>query len=194
MRWVHPLDVPDVSDLLRGGEMILTTGVSIERTQPAQRRFVRPRSRGAVEHRGRTRVRPEPGVAKALVDEADRRHIPMVAFRRGIRFGRVPKSSTAACSTPPMPRPSRRRTPPQPRPAGAGRQGAESRFWPRCRGDQEPGRAGGRPGELVAVGSATRPEKVKWLTRSGLKWSDRNHAERREPRRRSWSAALQGAG
>ena len=29
VRWVHPLDVPDVSDLLRGGEMILTTGVSI---------------------------------------------------------------------------------------------------------------------------------------------------------------------
>lgn len=41
VRWVHPLDVPDVSDLLRGGEMILTTGVSIGEDATAQRRFVR---------------------------------------------------------------------------------------------------------------------------------------------------------
>ena len=41
VRWVHTLDVPDVSNLLRGGEMILTTGSSIGSDAAAQRRFVR---------------------------------------------------------------------------------------------------------------------------------------------------------
>ena len=36
VRWVHSLDVPDVSDLLRGGEMILTSGVSISSVPAAQ--------------------------------------------------------------------------------------------------------------------------------------------------------------
>ncbi len=90
VRWVHPLDVPDVSDLLRGGEMILTTGVSIGSDAGAQRRFVRD-----LQAEGAVGVAVELGFAwqrelpKALVDEADRRGMPVVAIRRGIRFVEV---------------------------------------------------------------------------------------------------------
>jgi purine catabolism regulator len=90
VRWVHSLDVPDVSNLLRGGEMILTTGVSIGSDASAQRRFVRD-----LVAEGAVGVAVELGFAwhrelpAALVQEADRRGIPMVALRRGIRFVEV---------------------------------------------------------------------------------------------------------
>ncbi|MGK2956006.1 MAG: PucR family transcriptional regulator [Solirubrobacterales bacterium] len=90
VRWVHSLDVPDVSNLLRGGEMILTTGVSIGSDASAQRRFVRD-----LVAEGAVGIAVELGFAwhrelpSALVQEADRRGIPMVALRRGIRFVEV---------------------------------------------------------------------------------------------------------
>lgn len=90
VRWVHPLDVPDVSDLLRGGEMILTTGVSIGANATTQRRFIRD-----LESEGAVGVAIELGFAwqrelpEALVEEADRQGMPVVVFRRGIRFVEV---------------------------------------------------------------------------------------------------------
>jgi PucR family transcriptional regulator, purine catabolism regulatory protein len=90
VRWVHTLDVPDVSNLLRGGEMILTTGVSIGSDASAQRRFVRD-----LVAEGAVGVAVELGFAwhrelpAALVQEAERRDFPLVALRRGIRFVEV---------------------------------------------------------------------------------------------------------
>ncbi|MDQ2699934.1 MAG: PucR family transcriptional regulator [Actinomycetota bacterium] len=90
VRWVHSLDVPDVSNLLRGGEMILTTGVSIGSDASAQRRFVRDLvaegAVGIVVELGFAWHRELPA---PLVQEADRRGIPLVALRRGIRFVEV---------------------------------------------------------------------------------------------------------
>lgn len=90
VRWVHSLDVPDVSNLLRGGEMILTTGVSIGSDATAQRRFVRD-----LVAEGAVGVAVELGFAwhrelpAALVQEADRRGLPLVSLRRGVRFVEV---------------------------------------------------------------------------------------------------------
>lgn len=90
VRWVHSLDVPDVSNLLRGGEMILTTGVSIGSDATAQRRFVRD-----LVAEGAVGIAVELGFAwhrelpAALVQEADKRGIPMVSLRRGVRFVEV---------------------------------------------------------------------------------------------------------
>ena len=90
VRWVHSLDVPDVSDLLRGGEMILTTGVSIGSDAAAQKRFVRD-----LEAEGAVGIAVELGFAwhrelpEPLIREADRRGIPLVALRRGMRFVEV---------------------------------------------------------------------------------------------------------
>ena len=90
VRWVHSLDVPDVSDLLRGGEMILTTGVSIGSDAAAQKRFVRD-----LEAEGAVGIAVELGFAwhrqlpEPLIREADRRGMPLVALRRGMRFVEV---------------------------------------------------------------------------------------------------------
>ncbi len=90
VRWVHTLDVPDVSNLLRGGEMILTTGSSIGSDAAAQRRFVRD-----LAAEGAVGVAVELGFAwhrelpVSLVREAERRGIPMVALKRGVRFVEV---------------------------------------------------------------------------------------------------------
>lgn len=90
VRWVHPLDIPEVSDLLRGGEMILTTGVSIGSDSGAQRRFVRDlQAEGAVGLAVELGFAWERELPPALVEEADRRGLPVVAFRRGIRFVEV---------------------------------------------------------------------------------------------------------
>lgn len=90
VRWVHSMDVPDVSNLLRGGEMILTTGVSIDADAAAQRGFVRD-----LVAEGAAGVAVELGFAwkrklpSALVDEAERRGLPVIALKRGVRFVEV---------------------------------------------------------------------------------------------------------
>ncbi|HTU15851.1 MAG TPA: PucR family transcriptional regulator ligand-binding domain-containing protein [Solirubrobacterales bacterium] len=90
VRWVHSLDVPDVSNLLRGGEMILTTGVSIGSDAKAQRRFVRD-----LVAEGAVGVVVELGFAwhrelpVPLVEEAERLNFPLVSLRRGVRFVEV---------------------------------------------------------------------------------------------------------
>jgi len=90
VRWVHTLDVPDVANLLRGGEMILTTGVSVGSDAAAQRRFVRD-----LVAEGAVGVAVELGIAwhrelpVAMVQEAEKRGLPMVALKRGVRFVEV---------------------------------------------------------------------------------------------------------
>ncbi len=100
VRWVHSLDVPDVSDLLRGGEMILTTGVSIGSDATAQRRFV-----SDLVAEGAVGIAVELGFAwhrelpAPLVQEAEKRGIPMVALRRGIRFVEVSEAVNGSLLT-----------------------------------------------------------------------------------------------
>lgn len=179
VRWVHPLDVPDVSDLLRGGEMILTTGVSIGEDATAQRRFVRD-----LEAEGAVGIAVELGFAwsrelpKALVDEADRRHIPMVAFRRGIRFVEVSEvvNGSPLDSGHALARRGEELHRSLDRLVLEG-EGAESVLAEVSRRIGNPVVLEDARGELVAVGSATRPESEVVDTWSGLKWSDRNHAE-----------------
>lgn len=179
VRWVHPLDVPDVSDLLRGGEMILTTGVSIGEDAAAQRRFVRD-----LEAEGAVGIAVELGFAwsrklpKALVEEADRRHMPVVAFRRGIRFVEVSEAVNGSLldSGHALAR------------LGEELHRALDQLVLEGKAPEEilgeVSRRIGNPvvledatGELVALGSVTRPENEVVDTWSGLKWSDRDQSE-----------------
>ena len=89
VRWVHSLDVPDVANLLRGGEMILTTGVSVGPDAAAQRRFVRD-----LVAEGAVGVAVELGFAwhrdaQAAGGRSREPGLPMVALRRGVRFVEV---------------------------------------------------------------------------------------------------------
>lgn len=115
---------------------------------------------------------------KALVDEADRRHIPMVAFRRGIRFVEVSEvvNGSLLDSGHALARRGEELHRSLDRLVLEG-EGAESVLAEVSRRIGNPVVLEDARGELVAVGSATRPESEVVDTWSGLKWSDRNHAE-----------------
>src|ERR1700760_205685 len=40
IRWVHPTEIPDIAQFLRGGEMLLTAGLGIGSTPEQQRNYV----------------------------------------------------------------------------------------------------------------------------------------------------------
>lgn len=176
VRWVHPLDVPDVSDLLRGGEMILTTGVSIGEDASAQRRFVRD-----LVAEGAVGIAVELGFAwtrelpSALVDEADRRGFPVVAFRRGIRFVEVSEvvNGNLLDSGHALARRGEELHRSLDRLVLEG-EAAESVLAEVSRRIGNPVVLEDARGELVALGSMTRKEDEVVDTWSGLKWSDRD--------------------
>jgi purine catabolism regulator len=86
IRWVHAGEVSYIASVLLGGELLLTTGMGIGRRAAEQRRFVQE-----LDEAGAAALFVELGGAlddlpPALVREAERRGLPLVAFRRDVRF------------------------------------------------------------------------------------------------------------
>lgn len=86
VRWVHVSELPDIASLLRGGELILTTGIALPASQAGLRRYVAElRAAGAcglVVELGR-RFQELPA---AMVEEAVVQGLPVVALRRTVPF------------------------------------------------------------------------------------------------------------
>jgi purine catabolism regulator len=86
LRWVHVLDV-DPADLLRGGELVLSTGVGPGPDATGQRRFVRAlceeRAAGLIIELGMSYRQELPA---ALVAEAAAQALPLIALHRPVRF------------------------------------------------------------------------------------------------------------
>jgi PucR family transcriptional regulator, purine catabolism regulatory protein len=86
IRWVHAGEVPHIASLLKGRELLLTTGMGIGRGQPEQRRFVAELAglgvTALVIELGTTLER----VPAALVDAAERHELCLIAFHREVRF------------------------------------------------------------------------------------------------------------
>ncbi|GAA4782521.1 PucR family transcriptional regulator [Streptomyces ziwulingensis] len=86
VRWVHAAEVPDIASLLKGGELLLTTGVGLG-TRPAdQRAFVR-----TLAERGIAALVVELGprfdrLPAALVDTARATGLPLVQLHREVPF------------------------------------------------------------------------------------------------------------
>lgn len=87
VRWVHVVDVPTPDELLRGGELVLSTGAGPGLEERSQRRFVRSLSEqeaaGLLIEIGYSYKRALPG---ALMDEAATRGLPLIATHRPTRF------------------------------------------------------------------------------------------------------------
>lgn len=87
VRWVHIVDVPEPDDLLRGGELVLSTGLGPGDDPAAQRQFIRSLSdqgaAGLVIELGYTYRRALP---PALIAEARARGLPLIATHRALRF------------------------------------------------------------------------------------------------------------
>ena len=87
VRWVHIVDVPDPTELLRGGELVLSTGLGPGREQDSQRQYTRSlaeqNAAGLLIELGYTYRRAIP---QSLVDEAEAVGLPLIATHRPTRF------------------------------------------------------------------------------------------------------------
>src|SRR5215218_5429863 len=87
LRWAHVIEMADPSNLLKGGELVLTTGIGAGAQERDQRRWIvslieQGVAAVAVELGSTWRERvPEP-VVEACTDAG----VPLVAFRRSVRF------------------------------------------------------------------------------------------------------------
>ncbi|MGW4893919.1 PucR family transcriptional regulator [Kitasatospora sp. NPDC004240] len=87
VRWVHVSELPDVAGMLRGGELVLTTGIALPGDRDGLARYVHELAEvgvaGLVVEFGR---RYFDSLPKALVHAAEQRGLPLIALRRELRF------------------------------------------------------------------------------------------------------------
>ncbi|MFI1197447.1 PucR family transcriptional regulator [Micromonospora sp. NPDC020750] len=90
VRWVHVAEVPDIATLLRGGELVLTTGIGLPADDAGLRVFIGALAdvgvSGLVVELGRRYVS---GVPRVMAAAAERRGLPLVELRRATPFVRV---------------------------------------------------------------------------------------------------------
>ncbi|MFC8845277.1 MULTISPECIES: PucR family transcriptional regulator [unclassified Micromonospora] len=90
VRWVHVAEVPDIASLLRGGELVLTTGIGLPGDDAGLRAFIGELAdvgvSGLVVELGRRYVS---GVPRVMAAAAARRGLPLVELRRATPFVRV---------------------------------------------------------------------------------------------------------
>jgi purine catabolism regulator len=90
VRWVHIAEVPDIAALLRGGELVLTTGIGLPADDAGLRAFIGELAdvgvSGLVVELGRRYPTRVPAV---MVAAAARRGLPLVELRRATPFVRV---------------------------------------------------------------------------------------------------------
>jgi len=86
VRWVHIAEIADIAKLINGGELLLTTGMGIERAASAQRRYLaeiaEAGAAGLVVELGRAFGEIPP----AMVHAAAQRGFPLIALERETRY------------------------------------------------------------------------------------------------------------
>ena len=95
VRWVHVSELGDISRLLRGGELLLTTGIALDLSPQGLQRYVASlaerRVAGLVVEFGRRLAEAPP----AMVSAAERSGLPLVVLRREARFVEVTEQAHA---------------------------------------------------------------------------------------------------
>lgn len=90
VRWVHVAEVPDIASLLRGGELVLTTGIGLPADDGGLRAFIADLAdvgiAGLVVELGR---RYDESVPRVMAAAAERRCLPLVELRRATPFVRI---------------------------------------------------------------------------------------------------------
>ena len=97
LRWAHVVEVPDPSDLLKGGELVLTTGMGAGTRPAAQRAWT-----GSVVEQGAAALAVELGstwrevLPDPVVEVCADAGVPLVAFRRAVRFVEITEAVHSA--------------------------------------------------------------------------------------------------
>nr|WP_212846220.1 PucR family transcriptional regulator ligand-binding domain-containing protein [Catellatospora sp. IY07-71] len=90
VRWVHSAEVPDIATLLRGGELVLTTGIGLPADDAGVRAFVNDLAEvgvaGLVVELGRRYTASVPRVMAAAAQKAG---MPLIELRRPTPFVRI---------------------------------------------------------------------------------------------------------
>jgi purine catabolism regulator len=97
LRWAHVIEMPEPDDLLKGGELVLTTGLGAGLREEGQRAWIASvLSQGAaavaVELGSTWREQLPAPVVSACADAG----VPLVAFRRSVRFVEITEAVHAA--------------------------------------------------------------------------------------------------
>lgn len=90
VRWVHPVEIPDIARFLIGGEMLLTAGLGIGRTAAEQRKYIREiREAGAVALVIELSGRAFHTMPTGLIEEAARLGFPLIGLDDEVSFVEV---------------------------------------------------------------------------------------------------------
>jgi PucR family transcriptional regulator, purine catabolism regulatory protein len=89
VRWVHTTELADIGPLLRGGDLVLTTGIALPDHDDGLTRFALSladsEAAGLFVELGRRWTK----LPAALVEQCEERGLPLVALRREVRFAAV---------------------------------------------------------------------------------------------------------
>ena len=97
LRWAHVIEMADPSDLLKGGELVLTTGIGAGERERDQARWI-----ASLIDQGAAGVAVELGstwrerVPAPVVAACASAGVPLVAFRRSVRFVEITEAVHAA--------------------------------------------------------------------------------------------------
>src|SRR4051812_32769543 len=97
LRWAHVIEMPEPDDLLKGGELVLTTGLGAGTRPEVQRAWI-----ASVLGQGAAAVAVELGTTwrehlpAPVVDACSSAGVPLVAFRRSVRFVEITEAVHAA--------------------------------------------------------------------------------------------------
>ncbi len=89
VRWVHVSELPDIAPLLRGGELILTTGIALSDDERSLTRYVDDLALAAASGLVIELGRRFTALPDALVAAARRRKLPLVVLEREVPFVRI---------------------------------------------------------------------------------------------------------
>jgi PucR family transcriptional regulator, purine catabolism regulatory protein len=96
LRWAHAAEVRYIAELLKGGELLLSTGLDLPGRTSEQRRFVDQLADRDVAALVFELGPALPEVPGCMVEEAERRGLPLVALRRGVPFVEVTEAVHSA--------------------------------------------------------------------------------------------------
>lgn len=93
VRWLHVIELVDTQGLLQGGELILATGIAFPQSPEEIAQYV-----DALADQGIAGLAIELGrrfasVPPAMVRACNRRHLPLIAFRREVPFVKVTEAA-----------------------------------------------------------------------------------------------------
>lgn len=89
VRWVHVSELPDIAGLLRGGEIILTTGIAMPADNDGLREYANSLARAGAVALVVELGRRFTELPRQLISACERRGLPLVALHRVVRFVKV---------------------------------------------------------------------------------------------------------